>query len=128
MSLTNCIWQFWNSCVIETGLSNFHKLTVSIMNQISRDYNQKSQLVEILGRFLMIHLENIYCLNCCLNGRMEKISKSSNGPKKFLNIRVSALDNFALIKKKYSWGKSIPFLNQTLKKVKWKEIVLEIHN
>lgn len=59
---------------------------------------------------------------------MEKISKSSNGPQKFLNIRVSAFDNFALIKKKYSWGKSMPFLNQTLKKVEWKEIVLEIHN
>ena len=29
--LTNCPKSFWNSCVIETGLSDFHKLLVTVM-------------------------------------------------------------------------------------------------
>ena len=31
LTLTNSYWSFHNSCAIETGLSDFHKMTVTVM-------------------------------------------------------------------------------------------------
>ena len=37
--LTNCLRSFQNSCVIETGLSGFHKMVTTAMKIFTRDYN-----------------------------------------------------------------------------------------
>ena len=29
--LTNCVWSFQNTCIFETGLSDFHKLVVTLL-------------------------------------------------------------------------------------------------
>ena len=59
----------------------------------------------------MIHLKNIYCLNWQWKTFVN------------LNTYVSALDKFALRKKKHSRGNNMALMNQTLKKFKLKEVV-----
>ena len=51
---------------------------------------------------------------------MENIPKSENGLENILNICVSALDDFARRKKKYSRGNNMALMNQTLKKIQIK--------
>ena len=39
--LTNCPRSFQNSCVVETGLSDFHKIVTTVMKQPSGKWNLK---------------------------------------------------------------------------------------
>ena len=110
--LTNNPNSFQNSGVIETGLSDFHKMTVTVMkttfeklkpNMIHyRDYRKLSN-----DKFR----ENlISCLST------ENIRVDCYGMAKFLQICIKTLDDLAPQKKKYSRGNNMPFINKTIKK------------
>ena len=79
-----------------------------------RNLNQRLYFTGISRIFLMIHLGNIYCLNY----QWKTLIHLAVVWKKFFNIGVSALDNFALRKKKYSRRSNTPFMNKTLKKTR----------
>ena len=103
--LTNNPNSFQNSGVIETGLSDFHKMTVTVMKtnvMHYRDYRKFSN--DRFRKNLISHLST------------ENIRVEFNGMEKFLQICIKALDELAPQKKKYSRGNNMPFINETIKK------------
>ena len=103
---------FQNSGVNETGLSDFHKMTVTFLKTTfeklkpniihCRDYRKFSN-----DKFR----ENfISCLST------ENITVDCNGMETFLQICIKTLDELAQQKKKYSRGNNMPFINKTIKK------------
>ena len=96
--LTNSPYSFQNSCVIETGLSDFHKMIVSVMKitfqklkpRIApyRDYQFSN------NNFRKKLLENL---------SLENINTNSNGLKKFLQICMNTFDQMAPRKKIHTW-------------------------
>ena len=87
--LTNNTNSFQNSGVIETGLSDFHKMTVTVMKASFEKL--KPNVISRLST--------------------ENIRVDYNGMEKFLQ------------KKKYSRGNNMPFINKTIKKPLWREVV-----
>ena len=104
--LTNSPLSFQSSGVIVTGLSDFHKMTVTVMKTTFqkldpiihyRDYRKycnDSFRQDLLSTLIM---ENI---------------NISNGLQKFIDIKT--LDKFAPRKKKYSRGNNTPFMNKSV--------------
>ena len=111
--LTNNPNSFQNSGVIESDLSDFHKMTVTVMKTTFeklkpniihyRDYRKLSNYK--FRENLISRLSN------------ENIRVDCNGMEKFLQICIKTLDELAPQKKKYSRGKNMPFINKTIKKV-----------
>ena len=100
--LTNSPLSFQSSGVIETGLSDFHKMAVTVMRTTFqklgpkiihyrdyRKYNNYSLRQDLLSTLVM---ENI---------------NLSNGLQKFIDIWMKSLDKFAPRKKKYSRGNNV---------------------
>ena len=93
-----------SSCVIEIGLSDFHKIIVSVMKTTFqklkprivqyRHYTQFSN-----DNFRKKLLENL---------SLENINTNSNGFEKFLQICINPLDQIAP-RKKYIRGNNMPF-------------------
>ena len=110
--LTNCPGSFQNSCVIETGLSDFHKMIVTVMKTSYRkieprvinyrDYKSFSN-----EGFRESLLEN-------LKGKLSGNSDQSFS--NFINTCNTVLDKQLPKKKKYVRGNQSPFMNKTLSK------------
>ena len=115
--LTNSPYSFQNSCVIETGLSDFHKMTVSVLKTTFqklkpkivqyRDYTKFSN-----DEFRKKLVENLSLLN---------ISTDGNGLEKFLQTCINTLDQSAPRKRKYVRGNNMPFFNKALSSAQKKE-------
>ena len=110
--LTNCPGYFHNSCVIETGLSDFHKMIVRLMKASYRkieptvinyqDYRSFSN-----ERFRELLLETL----------KRKLSGNSDQSfSNFVNTCNTVLDKHFPKKKKYVRGNQSPFMNKTLSK------------
>ena len=97
--LTNSPYSFQFSCVIETDLSDFHKMIVLVMKTTFqklkpriiqyRDYTQFSN-----ENFRKKLLENL---------SLENINTSSNGLENFIQICMNTLDQMAPRKKIHTW-------------------------
>ena len=98
--------------MIETSLSDFHKMTVTVMKTTFgklkpniihyRDYRKLSN--DKFRKNLISRLST------------ENIRVDCNGMEKFLQICIKTLDELAPQKKKYSRGNNMPFINKTIKK------------
>ena len=55
--LTNCPKSFQDSCPIEIGLSDFHKLVVTVMKQLTKSHNQKKLSIAVVNISVMEVLE-----------------------------------------------------------------------
>ena len=108
--ITNNPHSFRNSCVIETGLSDFHKMIDSVIKTTFqklkpkiihyrdyKDFSNESFRVNLLNK---LSLENLHT--------------DSNGLGKFLQICNKTLDKEAPQKKKYIRGNNVPFYNKEL--------------
>ena len=114
--MTNSPYSFQNFCVIETGLSDFHMMTVTVMKTTCeklkprivnyRDYKNFSN-----DTFGQIFLEEL---------STENINTNCSGFEKILQICNDTLNIFAPCKKKYSRGNNMPFTNKSLKKAHMK--------
>ena len=110
--LTNCPGSFQNSCVIETGLSDFHKMIVTVMKTSYRKIeprviNYRDNKSFSSEGFRESLLEN-------LKGKLlENPDQSSNN---FVNTCNTVLDKQVPKKKKYVRGNQSPFMNKTLSK------------
>ena len=91
--LTNRIQSFQNSCVIETGLSDFHKMTITVL----KTYFQKKSPVLIRYRNYKKFDENSF-RNELLNN-LETINSEPFEYNHFHNIFMSTLENHAPLKK-----------------------------
>ena len=108
--LTNCPRSFQNSCVIETGLSDFHKLVVAVMKTTYK----KSQPNIITYR------DYKYFNNDGFREAVLQIeSNGKNCDENFRNFTSSCniiLNKQAPQKKKYVRGNQSPFMNKDLSK------------
>ena len=108
--LTNHPRSFQNSCVFETGLSDFHKMTVNITKVSFQrlqpriinywDYNRFQNdvfRVELLPGLLNVNID-----------------ENGEGFSNFLDIPKKIINYHAPCKQKYSRGIRLPFINKTL--------------
>ena len=105
----NNLLSFQSSGLIETGLSDFHKVIVTVMKTTYQMLDPK-----------ITHYRN-YNTFCNDNFRehpllalvMENFD-TNNGLEKFFVVCVKTLDRFAPYKKKYLRGSNTPFMNKSL--------------
>ena len=110
--LTNHPLSFQNSCVLETGLSDFHKMTVTIMKASFqrlqpriinyRDYRRFQN--DVFREELLSELLNV------------SIGENEEGFSNFLDICKKHVNYHAPCKQKYAQGNNLPFMNKTLSK------------
>ena len=107
--LTNSPLSFQSSGVVETGLSDFHKMNATVMKTTFQKLDPK-----------IIHYRD--CRKYCKDSFREDLLSTlvmeninlSNGLQKFIYICIKTLDKFAPRKKKYSRGNNMPFMNTSL--------------
>ena len=110
--LTNNPNSFQNSGVIETGLSDFHKMTVTVMKTTF----EKLKPNIIHYRDCRKFPNDKFRENLISRLSTENIRIDCNGMEKFLQICIKTLDELAPQRKKYSRGNNMPFINKTIKK------------
>ena len=108
--LTNCPRSFQNSCVIETGLSDFHKLFVTVMKTTYKKSQPK----------IITYRDYKYFHNDGFREALLQIeSNGNNCDENFRNFTSSCniiLNKQAPQKKKYVRGNQSPFMNKDLSK------------
>ena len=112
MIVTNRPRGFHRCHIIETGLSDFHKMTVTVMTMYFqkqgptvihyRDYKSFNTQSFRQDVFANLHEENV----------------NINQLEKFLNVFKKVLDIHAPIKRRYITANQRPFMNKTLQKAK----------
>ena len=110
--LTNHHLSFQNSCVLETGLSDFHKMTVTIMKASFqrlqpriikyRDYRRFQN--DVFREELLSELLDV------------SIGENEEDFSNFLDICKKNVNYHAPCKQKYVRGNHLPFMNKTLSK------------
>ena len=110
--LTNSIWSFQNSCTIETGLSNFHKMIVSVL----KIYFQKRE-----AKFIYFRDYRNFSKEDFRQQVLKDILKATQhcdivSYESFLSICQRALDSRASKKPKYVRSNHSPFINKTILK------------
>ena len=110
--LTNCSRSFQNSCVIETGLSDFHKMVVTIMKTTYRKLEPR----------IIYYRDFKYFCNNSFNESLQKAISQNLGVEcdeiyeSFAASCNKILENRAPLKKKYVRGNHSPFMNKSLSK------------
>ena len=110
--LTNVPRSFQSTCVIETGLSDFHLMTLTVMKKSFKKFQPR--------------IINCRSYKLFSNGTFRKdlIDKMSNegfvinddGLKRFCELSVNVLNKHAPRKKKYARGNQMPFFTKELSK------------
>ena len=105
--LTNFPKCFQNSCVIETGLSDFHKMVVTVM---------KTNLQKLEPKIINYRNYRYFSNDRFREKVTSELSKvvlenSDKGFNKFLDVCKEALNMYAPLKKKYTRGNNSPFMN-----------------
>ena len=110
LSLTNSPSSFQNSNVVETGLSDFHGMIVTVMTtsfqrlppkiRHYRDYSNCDNNI----------------LRVSLFNKLSKLNTETIDLNKFVNSFIDTLNNHAPSKKKYIRSNHLPFMNKELSK------------
>ena len=109
---TNCLRSFQNSCVIETGLSDFHKMVVTVMAITYRKLEPR----------IVYYRDFKYFCNNSFKESLQKTILQNLGIgcdeiyESFAASCNKILDNHAPVKKKYVRGNHSPFMNKSLSK------------
>ena len=109
---TNCLRSFQNSCVIETGLSDFHKMVVTVMAITYRKLEPR----------IVYYRDFKYFCNNSFKESLQKTILQNLGIgcdeiyESFAASCNKILDNHAPVKKKYVRGNHSPFKNKSLSK------------
>ena len=108
--LTNKPRSFVNSCTIETGLSDHHKLTVSVL----RLFFKKQAPVLIKYRNYKKFDANVFRSE--LNERLYNSDKDNCNYENFQSTFMEALNKHAPMKNKFVRANNAPFMNKLLSK------------
>ena len=111
--LTNSPYSYQNSCAIETGLSNFHKMTVTVL----KTFFQKKWPKVISYRDYKNYSNGIF--RQLINDDFNVLHQTSNEYQPlqtYLNVCIRALDVCALRKTKYVRANNSPFMNKNISK------------
>ena len=116
LMLTNRHRSFQNSCVIETGLSDFHKMTVTVL----RAFFKKAEPKVISYRdYKNFTNDNFRLLLEELGGNFDFTNETALDS--FLDICREALNKTAPLKQKYVRANKSPFMNKTILKAIMKQ-------
>ena len=108
--LTNSPHSFQCSSVVETGLSDFHKMIVTVMKTTFQRRPAKIRNYRDYRHFdIKIFREPILY-------ELAKESVSNTDLNKFIEICLKTLNNYAPSKKKCNRGNQMPFMNKDLSK------------
>ena len=109
LMLTNRIRQFQNSHTVETGLSDHHKMTISVLKTL---FQKKSPTVVKFRDY------NNFNANLFRNQLLEQLTKTVDNITydKFEAIFIRLLDLHAPMKTKYIRANNGPFMNKILSK------------
>ena len=110
--LTNCPNSFQHSCTVETGLSDFHKMTITVM---------KTTYKKLEPRIINYRDFKSFCNDSFRESLQQALSITSvNGCdeayKGFITSCKKSLESHAPLKKKYVRGNQSPFMNKDLSK------------
>ena len=110
--LTNVPRGFQTTCVIETGLSNFHLVTLTVMRKIFKKLKAR-----VITYRSYKHFSNEVFRESLL-GKLSQQTFVNNdyGFERFFNITLKTLDNYAPGKAKHARDNQIPFMTKGLSK------------
>ena len=120
--LTNMPRNFQDTCVIETGLSDFHLMTLTVM---------RNKFKKIKPRFINYRsynsFSNEYYRKYLFNEfKRETFVNTDQGFEKFCDMKIKPLSKHAPIKKKYKRSNQMPLIIKDFLKQLWKDQNLEI--
>ena len=107
--LTSNPLHFPNSGVVETGLSDFHKMIVTVMKTTNQKLDPKITHYRDYNTFCNDNFRE-HLLSALV---MENLD-TNNGLEKVLVVCVKTLDRFVPYKTKYLQGNNMPFMNKSL--------------
>ena len=110
--LTNVPRSFQSTCVVETGLSDFHLMTLTVMRKSFKKFQPKI----INYRSYKTFSNEAYRETLINNLSKENFIINDKGFKRFCEISLDSLEKHAPSKKKYARGNQMPFFNKELSK------------
>ena len=106
--LTNLKRIFQSTYVLETGLSDFHLMTVTIMRKTFKKMHPR-----VINYMSYRDFSNeTFRVSLINNLSNEVFVSNADGLQKFSKTTVDTLNSFALLKKKYARGNQMPFMTQ----------------
>ena len=109
--LTNKPLSFQNSCVVETGLSDFHRMMLTVTKMTFQ--KRKPRVINYRD---YKHFNNEMFRDDLLSEILNSYLEFDNSFDEFLNVCRSTLVQHAPRKQKYARGNHMPFMNKTLSK------------
>ena len=110
LMLTNKYRSFKKSMALETGLSDFHKLTVTVLNTSYKKGKAKIILYRDYKKYSNLSLRN----DLATSFTWEELKMMSND--QFTSIFMEILDKHAPVKQKYIRANQNPFITKELRK------------
>ena len=111
---------FQSTYVIETGLSNFHLMTLTVMRKKFRKDKPR-----IINYRPYNDFSNEYYRKCLFNGlKKETFVSNDRGLEKFCDTCIKLLNKHAPIKKKYKRGNQMPIVTKDISKAIMKRLKL----
>ena len=112
LMLTNIPRMFQSTCVIETGLSDFHLMTVTVLRKTFKKVRPR-----IINYRSFKHFSNeVFRVSFENNLSNGVYVNNDNGLERFCITAIDTLNKVAPIKKKYARGNQMPFLTKELSK------------
>ena len=110
--LTNEPRSFQTTCVIETGLSDFHLMTLTVMRK-----SFKKLKARVINYRSYKHFSNeVFRENLLGKLSQQTFVNNDYGFEKFCNITLKTLDKYAPRKAKHARGNQMPFMTKDLSK------------
>ena len=104
--LTNMPRSFQGTCVIETGPSNFHLMTLTVMRKFFKKIKPR-----IINYRSYNNFSNEYYRKCLFNElKRETFVNNDRGFEKFCDMSITLLNKHAPIKMKYKGSIHMPFI------------------
>ena len=119
--LTNVPRSFQTTCVIETGLSDFHLMTLTVMRK-----SFKKLKARVINYRSYKHFSNeVFRENLLGKLSQQTFVNNDYGFEKFCNITLKTLDKYAPRKAKHARGNQMPFMTKDLSKNIMKRSLLQ---
>ena len=112
LMLTNFPRMFQSTCVIETGLSDFHLMTVTVLRKTFKKVRPRI----INYRSFKHFSKEAFRVSFKNNLSNEVYVNNDNGLERICKTAIDTLNKIAPIKKKYARGNQMPFMTKELSK------------
>ena len=108
--LTNASGSFQSICVLETGLSDFHSMILTVMRNTFKKLQPR-----IISYRSCKNLSNEKFKSCLLNElRKEDFVNNNKSFKRYCKLSIKVLNKYAQQKKKFARRNEMPFMRKDL--------------